>query len=90
MRDLADNIRNKISTSLVLLLAAKSEDKVHLVCAVTDDLKSKYPAGKLISKVAQLIGGNGGGKPHLATAGGKEIGKLPVLLSNFEQIVIQF
>ena len=67
-----------------------NEDKVHIVCAVTDDLKGKYPAGKLVAKAAQVIGGNGGGKPHLATAGGKDIDKVDLLINDFEKIVNEF
>lgn len=90
LRDLADNIRNKVGTNSVLLLIGMNEDKVHIVCAVTDDLKGKYPAGKLVAKAAQVIGGNGGGKPHLATAGGKDIDKVDLLINDFEKIVNEF
>ena len=90
LRDLADDVRNKIGKELILLLATVNDDKVHLVCAVTDDLKNKYPASKLISIAAQFIGGNGGGKPHLATAGAKNIDKLDKLLKQFPNLVNEF
>jgi len=90
LRDLADNIRNKVGTNSVLLLIGMNDDKVHIVCAVTDDLKGKYPAGKLVAKAAQILGGNGGGKPHLATAGGKDIDKVDIIITDFEKIVNEF
>ena len=66
------------------------EDKDHLVCVVTVDLTQKYPAGKLVGEAAKRLGGGGGGKPHLATAGGKEILELDGLLSKFDEIVKMF
>lgn len=87
MRDLADDIRNKVAKELILLLITQNEDKLHLVCAVTDDIKQKYNAGQIISKAAKSIGGNGGGKPHLATAGAKEISKIDYLIVEFEKII---
>jgi alanyl-tRNA synthetase len=87
MRDVAENLRNEFGTKGIGLLASVKDDKVHLVCVVTDDLKNKIPAGKLVSSAAAIIGGNGGGKPHMATAGGKDISKLPELLEGFKEIV---
>jgi len=75
----------------ICLVAAIFEDKVRLACSVSDDLKIKYPAGKLVGEAAKFLGGDGGGKPHLATAGGKDITKLNELLSkNFYEIVAGF
>lgn len=82
LRDLGDNLRSELKNGGIGLLATVLGDKAQLVCVVTDDLKGKYPAGKLVGNAAKFIGGGGGGKPHLATAGGKEIGKLDELLSS--------
>jgi alanyl-tRNA synthetase len=65
----------------ICLIASVIENKVQLACSVSDDLKEKYPAGKLVGDAAKILGGGGGGKPHLATAGGKNISKLDELLS---------
>jgi len=47
------------------------------VAAVTDDLvKDGIQAGKLVDVLAKKVGGGGGGRPHLATAGGKQPEKL--------------
>ena len=44
---------------------------------MTDDLVDVgIKAGELVKKAAKVTGGGGGGKPHLATAGGKNIDKL--------------
>lgn len=86
LRSLADDLRNKMKSGIALL-ATVADDKVQLVCTVTDDLKSKYPAGKLVGAAAKVLGGGGGGKPHMATAGGKDISKLPELLNTFPKII---
>jgi alanyl-tRNA synthetase len=48
-----------------------SEGKVNLVAAVTKDLAGRVHAGNLIREVARICGGGGGGRPDMATAGGK-------------------
>jgi len=88
LRDFTDSIRMKAATNTIILTAIKVEDKVQLCVAVTDDLIKKYQAGKLISEAAKYLGGGGGGKPHLATAGGKDLSKLDDLInSEFGKII---
>ncbi len=55
-------------------------EKVYLVACVTDDVISSYglKAGEIVGPLAKLVGGGGGGRPELATAGGKN----PEMLSN--------
>jgi alanyl-tRNA synthetase len=87
MRNIAENLRNQLKTNGVGLLAISSNGKVQLVCTVTDDLKKKLPAGKLVGAAAKKIGGGGGGKPHMATAGGKNAEKLDEMLESFPALV---
>ena len=44
-------------------------------------------AGKIVKAVAQLAGGNGGGKPDIAMAGAKDISKIDTALSKLTEIV---
>ncbi|HEY3251855.1 MAG TPA: DHHA1 domain-containing protein, partial [Ignavibacteria bacterium] len=44
-------------------------------------------AGKIAGDVAKILGGGGGGKPHLATAGGKDVNKIKEALSKLPGIV---
>jgi alanyl-tRNA synthetase len=91
LRTTAENIRDSFGKNGVALIATIIDDKIQLACSVTDDLKAKYPAGKLVGEAAKVLGGGGGGKPHLATAGGKDLSKLPELLNTtFYQIVERF
>lgn len=72
LRELADTVLDK-SGSGVVLLAAISGDKVQFVCKVDKgDTKKGLHAGKIIKAAAQAAGGNGGGRPDMAQAGGKQ------------------
>jgi alanyl-tRNA synthetase len=85
---LGDSLRTKLGRG-VGVLAAIIDGKVSLVCVVTDDLAGsrKLEAGKIVGSVAKLLGGGGGGKAHLATAGAKDISKLPEALAAAPSIV---
>ncbi len=88
LKSLGDTLRTKLGSG-VGLLASIIDEKVALVCVVSDDLiKSKnLQAGKIVGVVAKQLNGGGGGKPHLATAGGKDVAKLDETLKNFSDIV---
>ena len=86
--ELADALREKLK-STVGVLAGIIDKKIALVAVVTDDLiKEKgLKAGDIVQEVAKLTGGTGGGKPHLAQAGGKDISKLDEALKDLPKIV---
>jgi alanyl-tRNA synthetase len=81
MRALADSLRNKWK-SAVIVLASAEEASVAIVSAVTKDLTGKVHAGKLAGALAQAVGGKGGGRPDMAEAGGKDPSALPAALEN--------
>ena len=59
------------------VLGMKGEKKPSVVVVVTQDLiKNGIKAGDIAKKIGALMGGGGGGKPHLATAGGQDNSKL--------------
>ena len=75
LRNFADELRSKIKSGVVVLGSA-TDGKVTLLTAVTKDLLDRVQANTLISKLAPIVGGKGGGKPDLAQAGGKDPEKL--------------
>ncbi len=87
---LGDRLRQALGQSGIGLLAIRQGEKVQLVCVVTPDLVERYPAGRLIARVAREVGGSGGGRAHLATAGGREPQRLAEVLRRFPQIVMEF
>ncbi|MCK5760067.1 MAG: alanine--tRNA ligase, partial [Candidatus Delongbacteria bacterium] len=86
LKTLAENIRSSMSMAIILL-GADIGGKAALVCAVTDDLKDKIKAGEIIGQVAKMIGGGGGGAPHLATAGGKDVSKLKEAIESVKKLL---
>ncbi|MDR3704009.1 MAG: alanine--tRNA ligase [Candidatus Sulfopaludibacter sp.] len=81
MRSLADSLRNKWKTAVVVLASA-DDGAVSIVSAVTKDLTGKVHAGKLAGALAQAVGGKGGGRPDMAEGGGKDAAALPAALEN--------
>lgn len=91
LKSFGDELRSKIKSGVGVLIA-QIDDKVGIVAIVSDDLiKSRnLSAGKIVGELAKLVGGGGGGRPHLATAGGKDVSKIPVALSKVESVVSSF
>jgi len=75
LRNLADTLRSKLKSGVVVLGSA-TDGKVTLLTAVTKDLVDRIPANTLIGKLAPIVGGKGGGKADLAQAGGKDADRL--------------
>ena len=90
LRAMADGLRESLGSG-VGVLGADIGGKVSFIAVVTDDLiKSRgLKAGDIVRGVAQLAGGSGGGKPHLAQAGGRDPGKLDEALEQVAHIVEQ-
>jgi alanyl-tRNA synthetase len=69
LRDLVDQLRNKLGSAAIVLGSAK-DGKVNLIAGVTQNQTHRIKAGDLVNAVAQQVGGKGGGRPDLAQAGG--------------------
>jgi len=81
-----DTLRDLLQNDGIGILASVQHDgKVLLVCVVTDNLLDKYSAGQLVGSVAKKLGGGGGGKAHLATAGAKDATKIQQAFTEFIQ-----
>jgi alanyl-tRNA synthetase len=86
LRDLADKLKHKLG-SAVVVLAVVSGEKVSLVVGVTKDLTDKYQAGKILNHIATQIGGKGGGRADMAQGGGTEPDKLAKALVSVKDII---
>ncbi len=88
LRAMSDTLRDKLGTG-VGVLAAVMDGKINFVCVVTDDLikQKNLKAGDIVKKVAAVVGGSGGGRPHQALAGGKEVHRLEEALRHVTDIV---
>jgi len=89
MRNLVDQLREKIGSGVVVLGSA-TNGSVALIVGVTKDLTSRIQAGKVVGLVAERVGGKGGGRPDLAEAGGKDPAALDAALGASYDIVSSF
>ncbi len=88
LRELAEQVSAKIASGVVVLALA-SMGKVSLVAAVTRDLQKTLHAGNIVKKVADVVGGSGGGRPDFAQAGGKDAEKVDQALQAVYNIVAE-
>lgn len=88
LKQVSDNLRAKLGSGIGVL-GSVINNKVSLVCVVTDDLiKNKaLKAGEIVKRVAEIAEGSGGGRPHMALAGGKNLKKLDQALASVLEIV---
>jgi len=87
LRPLIDNIKKSIGSG-VILLGARGDARVDLVCGVTEDLiKKGIDASGLIKRIALIVGGSGGGRPDMAQAGGKDPARLKDALDGIFKIL---
>jgi alanyl-tRNA synthetase len=84
--ELADQLRERLGSG-VIVLASRHDGQVRLLAAVTKDLAQQVHAGKLISQVAPILGGKGGGRPELAQAGGNDPSKIQEALDHAVELV---
>ena len=76
VRSLCDTIKSKFE-DIVLVLAVLGDEKLTFVSACGKKaIESGCHAGNIVREVAKITGGNGGGKPDTAMAGGKDITKV--------------
>ena len=87
LRKMTDTLKEK-NPNVVALLAAPGEGKVTFQAACGKSAVQKGAhAGKLVSQIAALCGGRGGGRPDSASAGGKQVDKVDQALASARQIV---
>ncbi len=80
LRNLADTLRQRVGSGVVVL-GMEAGGKATLLATVTADLTGRLRAGDLVRELAGIVGGRGGGKPHLAQAGGPHPEKLDEALA---------
>ena len=71
LRELSDTLKERIGSGIIVL-GTSDGTKANLLVAVTSDLAGRWKAGDIIKAIAPIVGGNGGGKPELAQAGGSK------------------
>ena len=74
-KDLAFKVRAAVDGSLLCVIGSHENQKPQLTIMMSDDMVSDHGlnAGQLVREAAKLIQGGGGGQPHFAQAGGKNV-----------------
>ncbi len=80
LRVVLDRLRDKLGSGVVVI-GGVHEGKVTLLAGVTRDLVDTYHAGRLISVLAPMVGGKGGGKADMAQGGGSDASALDAALA---------
>ena len=86
LRKLSDLLKQK-TKSAVMALGARNQTDAALIISVSDDLTVKVKANELISQLASIMEGSGGGRPNMAQAGGKAPEKLDAALAKAKELV---
>ena len=87
LRDLGDQLKDKLGEGVVVLLSAQ-DGKVNMIAMATDGaVKAGAHAGNLIKGIAALVGGGGGGRPNMAQAGGKNPAGIPAAIAEASKVL---
>jgi alanyl-tRNA synthetase len=91
LQELGQQFRDKLGDGAVGVLGSLGEDgeKAYVVTTVADDLIADHDlqAGALVGDLGDRLGGGGGGRPTLASAGGRDTEKLDAVLDAVPSLV---
>ena len=91
LQALAQQLRDRLGDGAVGVLGSRAPDgdKAYVVATVADDLVQErdLQAGSLVGALGQRLGGGGGGRPGLASAGGRQPEKLESALDAVPDIL---
>ena len=88
LRNLGDQLKEKLGEGVILLASSTAPDKVNLIAMATDGaMKQGAHAGNLIKELAALVGGGGGGRPNMAQAGGKNAAGMDAVITKAKDVL---
>jgi alanyl-tRNA synthetase len=88
LRALADSMRDRLDRGVVVL-ASEQSGKVSVLVSVTKNLAGRVHAGRVVSAIAPIVGGKGGGRPDFAEAGGREPDKIDALFPKSQAVITE-
>jgi alanyl-tRNA synthetase len=89
LRQISDDVKNRLSGPSAVVLAAALGDKAVLVANLHPDVSRKVGAGEIVKEVSSILGGGGGGGPTMAQAGGGEVNAIPQALLKARDVLGQ-
>lgn len=88
VKDIAFAFRSE-KERMFAVIASESDGKPMVTCVISDDLvkERNLNAGAIVRELATLIKGGGGGQPHYATAGGKDVDGLDEIIKKAANLI---
>ncbi|MGI6657127.1 MAG: alanine--tRNA ligase [Desulfobulbus sp.] len=86
LREIGDRIRDRMPEGIIVL-GCDCDGKAAFLAMVSKDLTDRIKAGDLVSRVAAIVGGKGGGRPDMAQAGGPMADKLDEAIASVSSII---
>ena len=87
LRQISDDIKNRLGGPSAVVLAAALDGKAVLVANLHPEVSQKVRAGDIVKEVSQVLGGGGGGGPTMAQAGGGNLEAIPAALERVREIL---
>ena len=88
VKDIVFMLRSEMPNNLLCVIGSIQNDKPQLTISASGDLvEAGINAGKLVGQAAKEMQGGGGGQPHFATAGGKNIDGLKNAMNKVFELV---
>lgn len=88
VKDIVFMLRSEMPDNLLCVIGSIQNDKPQLTISASGDLvEAGINAGKLVGQAAKEMQGGGGGQPHFATAGGKNIDGLKNAMNKVFELV---
>ncbi len=88
LKYMCDTIKDKIANSVTIISCVNGEKANIIVSTGKEAIDMGIKSGNLAKSIAQLTGGNGGGRPDMAMAGIKDISKLEYAMSQSEKLIL--
>ena len=89
LKSLGDQIFNKLSNGIAVLFSEGEEKPMALIVVAKKLNESGIVAGDLAREIGSFMGGGGGGKPHMATAGGKDNSLLNLAIRKTKDLIVK-
>ncbi|MBQ9679429.1 MAG: alanine--tRNA ligase [Ruminococcus sp.] len=87
LRKMCEYIYETVDDAVVILASTKGGKLVFSCVCTKKAIEKGLKAGNIVREVAKIAGGNGGGKPNIAMAGGKDLTKADEALYALKGIV---
>ena len=87
VKNIAFQLKGEVTEKLFVVIGSQFENKPLLTIIMSDDMvQTGLNAGKMVREAAKLIKGGGGGQPHFAQAGGKDVSGLTDAIDKISEL----